>query len=462
MTPHQPLPQRVIIVGGGLAGMAAAVALESAGLDVTLIEARRTLGGRAGSFQDPQTGEMLDNCQHVLLGCCTNLIDFYRRIGVLSRIQFHPAIHFRDERGKRYDLAGTSGLPAPMHLSAALARFGLLSLSDRIALTRAMIAMMRLGRDGRERLADVPFGDWLDEQRQPQSLIDRLYDPIIISALNEETRRASAKYAMHVFQDSLLANAAGYVIGMPTCTLGELYSTLPCRDVGLGTRVTSLRFESSRIAGVELQDGTALSADAVIIATNFHSIRRWIPDELAQRDERFSHLERLESVPILGAHLWFDRPVMSESHAALVRGPLQWVFRKDAGGTSVHGVISAARAWVERDREQMLKEFEAQVRSVLPMAREARLMRGLVVIEKRATFAPVPHVDRWRAAQAPPLNGIENLYLAGDYTVTGWPATMEGAVRSGYLAAQAILRGSMTFVVPDLPLQWPARLLSGL
>src|SRR3954452_2465803 len=133
---------------------------------------------------------MLDNCQHVLLGCCTNLIDFYRRIGVLSKIQFHPATHFRDETGKRYDLGGTSGLPAPLHLSAALAKFNLLSISDRAALTRAMIAMMRLGHAGRDQLADLPFGEWLDAQCQPPSLVERMHDPILISALNEETRRA--------------------------------------------------------------------------------------------------------------------------------------------------------------------------------------------------------------------------------------------------------------------------------
>src|SRR5690348_2083589 len=172
-----PTHQRptVAVVGGGLAGISAGSALANAGYRVELFERRPYLGGRASSYEHPGTGELLDNCQHVLLGCCTNLIDFYRRIGVRTKVHFHPAIHFRDEMGERYDLSGTPGLPAPLHLGAALARFGLLSLSDRIALTRAMIAMMRLGRDARGRLVDVPFGDWLDEQRQPLSLVARLY-----------------------------------------------------------------------------------------------------------------------------------------------------------------------------------------------------------------------------------------------------------------------------------------------
>jgi uncharacterized protein with NAD-binding domain and iron-sulfur cluster len=183
---------------------------------------------------------------------------------------------------------------------------------------------------------------------------------------------------------------------------------------------------------------------------------------LAARDERFGGLDRLESVPILGVHLWFDRPVMTDSHAALIQGPLQWLFRKDAEGRALHGVISAARDWVGRSKDECLKLFEQQVRSVLPGAAGAKLERGVIVIEKRATFSPKPGVDRLRPSQAPSANGIQNLYLAGDYTLTGWPATMEGAVRSGYLAAEGILRqigAGRSLLVADLAAQWPARAL---
>src|SRR5436309_9739290 len=151
---------RVIVVGGGLAGMAAAVALESAGLEVTLVEARRILGGRAGSFEDPQTGELLDNCQHVLLGCCTNLIDFYRRIGVSDRIHWHRAIHFLDAQAKPHDLFGLRGIPAPFHLGTSLLRFGALTAFEKSALTRAMLAMMRLGRTGGRGWPKFLFVNW--------------------------------------------------------------------------------------------------------------------------------------------------------------------------------------------------------------------------------------------------------------------------------------------------------------
>jgi uncharacterized protein with NAD-binding domain and iron-sulfur cluster len=249
---------------------------------------------------------------------------------------------------------------------------------------------------------------------------------------------------------------------MPDCPLGELYRTLPIRDLRLGTRVAGLAFDGDRVRGVELQSGESLAADAVVLATNYHALAKWIPLPWLERDSRFASLDKLESVPILGVHLWFDRPVMADSHAALLSGPLQWVFRKDHTGKSLHGVISAARDWVDRPKDEMLRQFEEQVRKTLPPARDAKLERGVVVIEKRATFAPTPGSDRHRPPQAPPPGGIANLFLAGDYTQTGWPATMEGAVRSGYLAADAVLgRGrDASFVVGDLPAQWPARLLS--
>jgi zeta-carotene desaturase len=180
---------------------------------------------------------------------------------------------------------------------------------------------------------------------------------------------------------------------------------------------------------------------------------RWVPPELSAGDSRFARLGELQSVPILGAHLWFDRPILRDNHAAFLRGPLQWLFKKDDDGKAVHGVISAARAWLDIPRDQALAQFERQIREVFPHARDAKLIRGVTVIEKRATFSPTPGIDRLRPAQAPPAGGIANLYLAGDYTLSGWPATMEGAVRSGYLAAEAVATQAgnpKVFLVPDL------------
>ena len=448
-----------VVVGGGLAGMAAAAALTGAGVAVTLLESRRALGGRAGSFTDPASGEELDNCQHVLLGCCTNLLDLYDRLGVRHLIRFEPTIRFVADGGKRYGLTRTPGVPAPSHLSISFAAFGVLTVREKVAYARAMLAMLRLGRKGRQALAGVPFGRWLDDHGQPASLVRKMYDPVLVGALNEDCRACSATYAIQVFQDAMLAHAKGYVVGIPSVPLSRLYDTHPCQDVRLGARVDSLVFAGRSVAGVRLAGGEVLTADAVVLATNHHAVRRWVPADVA--DGRFDGLDRLQSVPILGVHLLFDRPVLPESHVALLDGPLQWLFKKDADGRAIAGVISAAREWVGRDKDQSLATFAAQVNRAL--GTDGKLVRGTIVVEKRATFAPLPGVDELRPPQGPPPGGIDNLFLAGDYTLTGWPATMEGAVRGGYLAADAVLRRvgvrHASFLVPDLTAQWPARLL---
>jgi len=456
--------QKIIVVGGGLAGIAASAALTSAGFSVTLIEARRELGGRAGSFEDPQTGQLLDNCQHVLLGCCTNLLDLYRRLGVTEKIRFEERVHFLDKTGRRFDLWGANALAAPLHLGMAMARFGALTGRQRFDVTRAMLSMLRLGRRGRRELDGFPFGQWLKDHGQSDEVIERFYDPILISALNEDTRAASSKYAIAVFQDAMLTNRCGYFLGLPVCPLEELYAPRPCEQVRLGTRVSELCFDGARITGVKLSDGQILEAAAVVLATNFHAVLRWIPESLQRSDSRFDQLGKLQTVPILGAHLWFKNPVMDISHAALLSGPLQWLFKKDSQGRVLHGVISAARNWIDVPHENAAAQFHQQI-AALFTDRQPELIRYKIVIEKRATFSPLPGADAHRPPQAPSGGGIENLFLAGDYTRTDWPSTMEGAVRSGYLAAQAVA-GSLRpgtnasrFIVDDLPEEFPARML---
>ena len=465
---EQSLVQRsALVVGGGLAGLASAVALESVGVRVTLLEARRSLGGRASSFEDARSGDILDNCQHVLLGCCTNLINLYARLGVVNKIRYASTVHFLDPAGKRFDLWSTPGLPAPLHLGPAMAAFSALTPVERAALVQAMLAMLRLGRHGRADLESQPFGQWLEQMDQPPRLVQRFYDPVLVSALNEQTAAVGSKYAIQVFQDAMLVNRTGYVLGLPACPLAELYARPPCRDVRLGVRVEEIIFDSGRAVGVALQTGQKLTADAIVLAANYHAVLRWVPEAMRACDTRFAGINRLESVPILGAHLWFDQPVMTLSHAALMEGPLQWLFRKDDSGRVLHGVISAARDWVHVPHQQCLELFQAQIKKLFPHAAGARLQKGVIVIEKRATFSPRPGVDALRPAQGPPPGGIANLFLAGDYTRTDWPATMEGAVRSGYLAAQAVLRPWLVskqqcprFLMPDLPVEYPAELLA--
>lgn len=441
---------RTIIIGGGLGGMAAAVALESAGHRLTLLEARKRLGGRAGSFIDAASGEELDNCQHVLLACCTNLQDFYRRTGVLDQIEWSGCYYFRDGQGRRHDLYGLSALPAPLHLGPSMVGFGLLTLTEKAALARAMMVMATTDLAS---VSDLSFGAWLDRNKQPASLIKKVYDPVVISGLNEDTRKVSAAYAIQIFKTALLGHRKGFLIGTPACTLSALYDRLPIQDLRTSCRVASLKTRGNRVTHVELVGGELLEADQVVLATGFATAQKWAPG-----DPRFEHVDKLEYVPILGVHLWFDRQVIEEPHAAFIEPPLQWVFRKDKTGTSVHGVISAARSFVGQDEDMLLGKFEKQVREQLPLAKEAKLVRGRIIIEKRATFAPIPGIDDLRPQQGPVAGSLENLYLAGDYTRTTWPATMEGAVRSGYLAAEAIT--GQRFLVDDLPTEWPAAMLA--
>lgn len=456
----------VVVIGGGLAGIAAATVLESCGVSVILIESRQDLGGRASSFHDAQSGELLDNCQHVLLGCCTNLIDLYRRLGVTDHIKWYRRVHYLDERGRHYSLWSVPGMPAPLHLGPSMALFSLLSISERLSVAHAMRAMMRLGRLGRAALANVSFGEWLARHHQSPSVIRKFYDPVVISALNEDTARVAALYAIEIFQEAMLRNRRGYMLGLPDCPLQTLYAKRPCRDVRLGKRVTEIVCHEKTISTLRLSNGERIAVSAVVLATNHHATTKLISPEWRRADSRFAAIDRLDSVPILGAHLWFDQPVMNIPHAALIAGPLQWLFRKDAQGSAVHGVISAARQWISTPHDHCATLFEHQLRALFHKP-QAKLVRHRIVIEKRATFSPLPGVDRIRPPQAPDPGCIENLFLAGDYTRTGWPATMEGAVRSGYLAAGALLKampqtaGFPSPLANDLNMEFTARWLSG-
>ena len=212
----------VMVIGGGLAGIAAAVRLAQQGEAVTLVETRKRLGGRATSFVDPATGQVLDNCQHVLLGCCTNLLDLYDRLGVTDAIEWHRRLYFADAAG-RVDVLEGDDLPAPLHMTRALLGFSTLSLSEKLAISRGMLAMMRLGRAGREACEHITFADWLAAHGQPGSAVRRFWGVVIISALNELPERCSAASAIQVFQEAFLENEQAYVMGLAAVPLVQLY-----------------------------------------------------------------------------------------------------------------------------------------------------------------------------------------------------------------------------------------------
>jgi squalene synthase HpnD len=453
LTPHSS-PLTVLIIGGGLAGLAAATALAPRGLAVTLLEARNRLGGRAGSFQDPGTGQLVDACQHVSMGCCTNLAYFCRGLGLDRLLRPQRCLYFLTPDGKLSRFRADSW-PAPLHLLRSFLGLHYLSGGEKLRVAWGL-ARLRYARAE----ADPPFRDWLVRHGQTPRTISRFWGLVLTSALNETPERIGLRYARKVFLDGFLRHRRGFEVELPAVPLGRLYGAelqawLAQHQVRVGLQqgVKALRVQGERIAGVELRQGGFLEADWYIAAVPFDRLLDLLPADVIEREPYFGKLRNLEVSPITSVHLWLDRPILHLPHVVLVDGVGQWVFNRgevEAGVHYVQVVVSASRQFRELGHDEVQRRVLAELRQLFPAARVAVLRRARVVTEHAATFSAVPGVDRWRPAQATPLT---NLLVAGDWTATGWPATMEGAVRSGYLAAEALLRNlgiDASLVQPDL------------
>jgi squalene-associated FAD-dependent desaturase len=457
-----------LVIGGGLAGLASAVALAEAGLEVRLFEKRPHLGGRATSYTLPDGAEV-DNCQHVTLGCCTNLDDFYRRAGAAGKIRFYDRLYFVDRIGRRFTMQATPWLPPPLHMAPSFLAFGALSLEDRRAIARALLAIARAG--GRPPGIDsITMLEWLHRMKQTPDAIHRFWRVVLVSALDEELDRTAASYGIEVFWKAFLANRGGYRVGIPSVPLADLYEG--CREaiaqrggrVALRQGVREICVRDGGFAGAALENGEAIKADACIAAVPHTVLPALLPKEMSEAGGALEGLRMIRSSPITGVHLWFDRPVMSEPFLTLLDHTTQWVFNK----TLLYGVpagqrqylqlvISASYDLVARSRQEVIDLCRGELAEILPASRDARLEKATVVKEILATFSPQPGVDKWRLPQK---SSVANLYLAGDWTRTGWPSTMEGAVRSGYLAAEAVLAGfgrPQRFLQPDLSLEGLSR-----
>jgi len=452
----------VIVIGGGVAGMAAAVRLAEHGTRVTLLETRKRLGGRATSHLDPQTRKEIDNCQHVVLGCCTNIVDLYERLGASTAIQWHDEMYFADKQGRAWTFADDP-LPAPLHLTRALLGYKGLSLSGRLNVARAMNAMLRARRGECE---SITFAEFLNRCRTSRAAIDRFWNPIVRGACNLPIDQVSAASAMQVFQQGFMAHPAGWRMGVAQMPLHHLYRRVPTLIEAAGGKVLhglgieSLSFRGGRVTGVQAKSGQMFEADAVISALPQDRLAKITPPELVEADARLRSLNDIQASPIIGMHLWLDRPVLDRSHLFFVDGRIDWLFAApgDSGeGQHLHTGISAAQdyvAWSSDDLLAMAMEELRAYAAALPAAADAELARGVVIREKRATIAPVPGAEAHRPATA---GDGSNLLLAGDWTDTGWPSTMEGAARSGYAAAGAVLDRDL--VIADLKPSFIPRLL---
>ena len=458
--------QDVIVIGGGLAGLAASVALADAGLRVRLIEKAPRLGGRATTFLLPD-GEAIDNCQHVTLRCCTNLEDFYRRIGASGRIRYYDRLIFSGARGERTELR-PSRLPAPLHLAPGFATARFLNWRDKLGIARALFSIIRCA--GKPVFASpLSMLGWLKQQRQTQQAIDRFWGIVLISALNEDLDRMDANYGIAVFWKAFLSNSGGFAVGIPAVPLTELYTVNNERiDVRTRCGVAELLIEEGRAVGVRMDDGSDVRADYCIAATTFDRLSRMLPSGLRTRKE-FAELSRFEASPITSVHLWFDRPVMPELFLTALDRTIQWVFNKTKLSAAVDSaesgeylqiVISASHALSGKSQKEIIDLCRRELAELLPETSRVEPTRSIVIRENAATFSPLPGCDQWRPDQR---TSIPNLFIAGDWTQTGWPATMESAVRSGYLAAEGVLQQAgrkARLVVPELPVSRLARWLS--
>ena len=460
------------MIGAGLAGLSSGVALAEAGFRVKLLEQRPFLGGRASSYSLPD-GEQIDNCQHVTLGCCTNLDDFYGRVGALGKIARYGRLVFVDPAGRRAVMEA-SALPPPFHLAPSLAFYPSLSWAEKRGIAEAMLSIARRGgRNNDGDAAGCSMLDWLRAHNQSEGAISRFWGVVLVSALNEELARTEARYGLDVFWKAFLSARSGYVVGIPRVPLGELYegcrATIEQRggEVLCRAAVRGFKENDGRITGVGMDGGRLHNADFYILAVPHEAAFKLMPERLVASEPVLRQIRNLGASPITSVHFWFDRDVMAEPFVTLLDRTTQWIFNKShltgeaSQGRYLQSVISASYGLVERSRQEIVKLCLGELQEVLPESREARLLKATVVKEMAATFSPQPSADRWRPSQRTPL---PNLFLAGDWTATGWPATMEGAVRSGYLAAEAILSDCgepKSLLKPDLPAEglagWWAR-----
>lgn len=457
----------VAIAGGGLAGLAAACALSDAGFRVTLFEKRPFLGGRASSYEHPGTGEVVDNCQHVLFRVCTNLIEFYRRIGVADQIRWYDEMTFI-EPGGRISKMRPSFLPAPLHTAPSFLHFSFLSPADKIAIARALVPLtLTVERDnGRS------FQQWLDHHGQTAGAVARFWRPILISALSEELDRISVSAAAQVVRESMKSPEARHM-GVPAVPLTDLYNAAGdyvrarggilhyrCPLEGFSPDSSGVRVRSR---GRDQGNAPEEAFDYLLLALPFDALDRVLPaaPESAPLREKISHFE---NSPITGIHLWFDRQITDLDHAVLLDRTIQWMFHKSRlqpnraqtsngqpAGSYIELVVSCSKALLEKSRNEIVDLALGEVREFFPMARNANLVKATVIKEVNATYSPRPSLDAHRPTA---VTGWPRVFLAGDWTATGWPATMEGAVRSGYIAAEAVSRAAgMTdarFLSPDI------------
>ena len=430
----------VAVVGGGLAGITAALDCAEAGAHVTLLEVRPRLGGAACSYE--RDAMLVDNGQHVFLRCCTAYRALLDRLGTTSRTTLQERLSIPVVTpGGRTAWLRRSGLPAPLHLAGSLARYRHLRARERAAAFRAAAALARLDLDD-DALDRQRFGEWLSRRGQSPNAIEALWDLIARPTLNLPAAEASLAMAAFVFKTGLLERRDAGDIGFANVPLSQVHAQPAARALeALGAEVR-MRHRVERITvraggGFDIEGTATVEADAVVVALPHDRLTSLLPPEANVAPERIA---RLGVSPIVNLHVVYERPVTRLPFAAAIRSPVQWVFDRTAaagiGGQYLAMSLSAAEDEMALDPDELIARNLAALEELFPAARDTPVLNSFVTREHAATFRAAPGAAELRPG---PRTALGGLVLAGAWTDTGWPATMEGAVRSGHAAAREVL-----------------------
>jgi zeta-carotene desaturase len=440
----------VVVVGAGFAGLSAAVRLTRKGARVLVLDARGRLGGRATAFPDRETGELVDNGQHVLLGCYRETFEFLREIGASGNVarQRLLRVSMVDPEGHRSRLE-CPDLPAPIHLLAGVLEWDALAWRDRLSILHMAGPLRRAKRERRPGAREIAASpgetveSWLIRNGQTPRLCQMLWEPLALAALNQPIDHAAAPVFARVLAEMFGSDQSAATIVLPSTPLHVMYAE-PAREL-IERHGGAVR--TGAPATVEVHDGfdarvTAAgetwTAPAVISAVPWFALSPLVTGERAALDPVLARAGTMQSSPIVSVHLWFDRDVVDEAFIGLPGRTMQWVFDKRAmagGGVGAVSLVSSGAApLLEQTNAELITTAREELASALPEARSAALLRATVIREPRATFSLAPG----QPARPPAATAVRGFYLAGDWTDTGLPATIEGAVRSGHRAADAV------------------------
>jgi len=437
-----------LIIGGGFAGLAAGVALAADGVRVTVLEKRPVLGGRAYSYTDATTGETIDNGQHAMMGCYHHMFRFLERIGASDKLTIQPGLRVAmldPERGR--GVIACPSLPNPLHMAAGVLGYRLLDRGDRVRVLVGGLRLLAMKRRRDPRLATLTVDAALDLLAQPTATRRAFWHPVAIATLNEDPALASADLLAEVMVRAFFSGKENARFVLARVGLSDLYTVDARRfieerggRVETKAHVVGIGVRGGEVTHLELRDGRRMTAPVYLSAVPPQGLFPILPLAVRRDVPALAAIERLASSPIVSVHVWFDRPLLADDFVGFVGTQTHWCFNRDKitgrdprGGSYLTFVSSGARALVDLEADAIVAATLADARRLIPGAAQASVRHTQVVREKFATMSPTVEAARLRPPAATPL---PNFFLAGDWTATGLPATIESAVESGHRAAE--------------------------